>query len=326
MGVKILSIGAWAPEKILTNDDLSKMVDTSDEWIKSHTGISRRHIAEDGTATSDLALKASEIAIERSGLTPQDIDLIIVATATPDFNGFPSVACIIQEKLGAVNAGAFDLVAGCTGMVYSLEAARGFINNTTCKNVLVVGAEKLSSIVNWEDRNTCTLFGDGASALVVSYSEEDNFLDSIIKADGSGEDALKIRAGGSRFPLNEDDMPPKADRCLSMDGRSVYNFAVRVNTELIAEILENNNLTIDDIKYIIPHQANERIIMAAAKRLKFPMEKFYMNMAEYGNTSAASIGLAFNEIYEKGDIQRGDYIITVGFGAGLTYGANLIKW
>ncbi len=327
MGVKILSIGAWAPEKILTNDDLSKMVDTSDEWIVSKTGIKTRHIADENSATSDIAIEAAKIALERGNLKAEELDMIIVATTTPDFQGFPSTACVVQGKIGAVNAGAFDLVAACSGLAYAIEVAKGLINNGKMKNILVMGAEKLSSIVNWEDRNTCCLFGDGAGAIILSKGtdSEGDIIDSIIKADGTGEDALKVKVGGSRHPLTNT-LPEKADICLSMDGQAVYNFAVRVNTEMLTEILERNNLKAEDVKWIIPHQANYRIIKAAAKRLKIDEEKFYMNLADYGNTSSASIGLALNEIYEKGLISRGDYIITMGFGGGLTYAANLIKY
>ncbi|MGL1894421.1 MAG: ketoacyl-ACP synthase III [Spirochaetaceae bacterium] len=327
MGVKILSIGAWAPEKILTNDDLSKMVDTSDEWIQSKTGICQRHIADENTATSDIAIKAVEIALKRADLLPEDLDMIILATATPDFQGFPSTSCIIQGKIGAVNSGAFDLIAGCSGLAYAIEVARGLINNGKMKNIVVIGAEKLSSIVNWEDRNTCCLFGDGAGALILTESKEGegDIIDSIIKADGTGEDALKIKVGGSRNPI-KNYLPKKEDISLSMDGQAVYNFAVRVNTEMLKELLERHDLTADDIRWIVPHQANYRIIRAAARRLKIDENKFYMNLKDYGNTSAASIGLALNEIYEKGEIKRGDYIITMGFGAGLTYAANLIRY
>lgn len=328
MGVKILSIGAWVPEKILTNDDLSNMVDTSDEWIRSKTGICERHIADEETATSDIAINAAKLALKRAGLTAKELDMIIVATATPDFIGFPSTSCVIQGKLGAVNAGAFDLIAGCSGLAYSLEVARGLINNRgEIKNVMVIGAEKLSSIVNWEDRNTCCLFGDGAGALILTEGSdsEGNIIDSIIKADGTGEDALKIKVGGSRTPFT-DTLPEKADISLSMDGQAVYNFAVRVNTEMVTKLLERNNLTADDVKWIVPHQANYRIIKAASKRLKINEDKFFMNLANYGNTSAASIGIALNEMFEKDLIKKGDYIITMGFGAGLTYAANLIKY
>jgi len=327
MGVKILSIGAWTPSKVLTNQDLEKMVDTTDEWIRSKTGICTRRIADKDTATSDIGLNAAKIALERSGLNAEDLDMIIVATATPDFVGFPATSCIIQGKLGAVNAGAFDLVAGCSGLAYSIEVARGLINNGNMKNILVMGAEKLSSIVNWEDRATCCLFGDGAGALILSEGDdsEGNIIDSIIKADGTGEAALKILRGGSRFPI-EDTLPPKADRSLTMDGQAVYNFAVRVNTEMVKELLERNNLTSDDLAWIVPHQANYRIIKAAGKRLKIDESKFFMNLEDYGNTSAASIGIALNEMHEKDLLKRGDYIITMGFGAGLTYAANLIKY
>ena len=327
MGVKILSFGAWAPDKILTNDDLSKMVDTSDEWIRSKTGICQRHIADDETATSDLATKAAELALSRTDLTAEDLDCIIVATTSPDYHGFPSTACIVQKNLGAKNAGAFDLVAACSGLAYSVEVARGFINNGTMENVLIIGAEKLSSIVNWEDRNTCCLFGDGAGALILSRSGEGegDIIDSILMADGTGDDALKIKKGGSKFPLNGE-LPDIKDITLAMDGQAVYNFAVRVNTEMVQELLKRHNLTADDIAWIVPHQANYRIIKAASRRLKIDESKFYMNLADYGNTSAASIGLALNEMYEKDLIKKGDLIIMMGFGAGLTYAANLIRY
>ncbi|MBN2619132.1 MAG: ketoacyl-ACP synthase III [Spirochaetales bacterium] len=327
MGVKILSIGAWTPNKILTNDDLSKMVDTSDEWIRSKTGICQRHIADADTATSDIAINAAKLALERANISAEDLDCIIVATTSPDHHGFPSTSCIIQGKLGAVNAGAFDLVAACSGLAYGIEVARGFINNGTMKYVMVIGAEKLSSIINWNDRNTCCLFGDGAGALILSKSSEGegDIIDSIIMADGTGEDALKIKAGGSRNPFTNE-LPSIEDLTLSMDGQAVYNFAVRVNTEMVQQLLDKHNLTSEDITWIVPHQANYRIIKAASKRLKISEDKFFMNLADYGNTSAASIGIALNEMYEKGILKRGDLIITMGFGAGLTYAANLIRY
>ncbi|QEN03765.1 ketoacyl-ACP synthase III [Thiospirochaeta perfilievii] len=327
MGVKILSVGAWTPSKVLTNDDLTKMVDTSDEWIRTMTGICERRIADEDTATSDIAYNAAKIALERAKINADELDMIIVATATPDYIGFPATACIVQDRIGATKAGAFDLVAGCSGLSYAIEVARGLINNGRMKNIMIIGAEKLSSIVNWNDRSTCCLFGDGAGSLILSKGSDadGDIIDSIVRADGSGECALKINAGGSRNPI-KDTLPDITERTLYMDGQAVYNFAVKVNTEMVKELLERHNLTADDIAWIVPHQANYRIIKAASKRLKLDESKFYMNLKDYGNTSAASIGIALNEMHEKGLLKRGDYIITMGFGAGLTYAANLIKY
>ncbi|MCK4542180.1 MAG: ketoacyl-ACP synthase III [Spirochaetales bacterium] len=327
MDVVIRSIGAYVPEKVVSNDDLAKTMDTSDEWIKSHTGISTRHIVAEDQATSDLALAAAKIALDRSGLNILDIDLIMVATATGDYVGFPATACIVQDKLGARHAGAFDIAAGCTGFAYGLEIARGMISGGSAKNILVIGAESLTRIANWEDRDTCVLFGDGAGAAVVSAEENADgrgILYSVLRSEGNGATCLMRFAGGSRNPITDD--TPRSDILLSMDGQSVYMFAVRVNTAVINTILDENNLTLDDIKYFVPHQANIRIIQAAAKRLKVPMEKFYVNIDKYANTSAASIPIALNEMHETGKLQRGDLIITLGFGAGLTYGGNLIRW
>lgn len=346
MGAFIRSIGAYIPEKRVTNDDLAQHIDTSDEWIRSHTGIGARHIASDDEATSDIGTAAAQLALERAGMQADELDGIILATATPDHPGFPATSCIIQHKLGVDSVMAFDVVAGCTGFIYMLEIARGLILTGHYKNIMVIGAEKLSSITNWEDRNTCVLFGDGAGAAVVSSTDaypelasagkQDSsasgtqgsaVLDSRINAEGSGSYSLYIPAGGSRNPLKDRTEAFSAEEVtLHMDGRRVYNFAVRVVVETIRDLLERNGLEIGDITYIVPHQANQRIIQAAAKRLSIPADKFYMNIEQYANTSAASIPIALNEMYEQGKLKRGDRILTVGFGAGLTYGGNVIVW
>ncbi len=327
MNAYIKSIGAYIPKKRVTNDELSKTMDTSDEWIRSHTGIGSRHIAEDGMTTADIGTYAAQKALERADLKPEDIDMVILTTATPDYVGFPATSCIIQDKLGAVNAGAFDLTAGCTGFVYGLEVAKNFIENGSMKNILLVSAEMLTKIANWEDRNTAVLFGDGAGAAVISADESgvSGIDDTILKADGSGAPALERHTGGVVHPY-EEGKTTWADTALYMDGQAVYKFAVKVNSILISSLLERNKLTIDDLAWIVPHQANKRIIQAAAKRLKLPLDKFFMNLEEYANTSSASIPIALNDMYENGKLKRGDKLLLTGFGAGLTYGGSILRW
>ncbi len=327
MNAYIKSIGTYIPERRVTNDELAKTMDTSDEWIRSHTGIGSRHIADKSMNTADIAIKAAEVALERGGVKAEELDMIILTTATPDYVGFPATACIVQDKLGASNAGAFDLTAGCTGFVYGLEVAKNFLKSGHMKNILLVSAEMLTQIANWEDRNTAVLFGDGAGAVVVSTSDDDisGIDDTILKAEGSGSYALERKVGGVAHPY-EEGKTTWADTALYMDGQAVYKFAVKVNTQLISSLMERNNLTIDDIKWIVPHQANERILQAAAKRLKLSMDKFFLNLEEYANTSSASIPLALNDLYEKGELKRGDKLLLTGFGAGLTYGGAIIRW
>ncbi len=327
MSVYIRSIGAYIPEKRMTNDELAQIVDTSDEWIQSHTGIQARHLCGEQEVTSDLAVNAGKLAMERAGLSPDDIDLVILATASPDYIGFPSTSSIVQDKLGLAHSGAFDLVAGCTGFVYGLETGRAMITAGSARNVLLIGAETLSRITNWKDRNTCVLFGDGAGAAVLSQSDdpERGILDSILGSEGKGAEHLVRKAGGSREPFNGKDTPEE-DLYIQMNGRQVYNFAVRVNTEIIKSLLEKNSLKFDQVKWVVPHQANIRILQAAANRLKLPMDKFFTNIHEYANTSAASIPIALNEMYETGKLEAGDTLLLTGFGAGLTYGGNLLRW
>jgi 3-oxoacyl-[acyl-carrier-protein] synthase-3 len=324
----IKAISFKVPEKRVSNDELAETVDTSDEWIYSHTGIKYRHIAEEHTAASDLALQPCLDVIEQAHIDPKEIDLIIVATITQDYVGFPSTACVLQDKLGAVNAGAMDLAAACTGYIYSLEIAKALIKTGSAKNILLVSSEILTKITDWTDRNTCVLFGDGAGASLVGLNEENtesDILFSILGAEGNGAPYLIRMAGGSRYPIRPNSETNK-DAYIKMDGQKVYHFAVRVLCKTIKRILEKFNLSIQDIAYIVPHQANIRIIEAAATRLKIPIEKFYVNIQEYANTSGATIPIALGEMVEKGLLHRGDYIITVGFGGGLTYGGNLICW
>lgn len=324
----IKTISSYVPEKRVSNHDLSKQVDTTDEWIYTHTGIKYRHIADEDTAASDLAIKPCLDVLNQAGIHPKDVDLIIVATVTPDYPGFPSTACILQDKLGAINAGAMDVAAACTGFIYSLEIAKNFIKTGSAKNILVIAVEVLSKITDWTDRYTCVLLGDGAAAALVCLNDncsESDIIFSILRAEGNGAEYLIKKAGGSRHPLHRGKEIPE-NPYLQMDGQKVYHFAVRVLCDTIMKILDKSSLSIDDIAYIVPHQANIRIIKAASKRLKIPFEKFYMNIEEYANTSAATIPIALHEMNLKNLLRRGDYIMTIGFGGGLTYGGNLICW
>jgi 3-oxoacyl-[acyl-carrier-protein] synthase-3 len=327
MKAYIQSISSYIPEKRISNEELAQNLDTSHEWIVSHTGIHFRHIARADQATSDLAIIAAQRAMEKAGVTPDELDLIICGTASPDHPGFPSTACIIQDSIQAHNSGAVDLLAACTSFVYGLETARTFIETNSASHILVIGAETMSTITNWNDRD-CVLFGDGAGAAVVSANTDDtesSIIYSRLRAEGSGAEHLKREAGGSRstfkIGLTQED-----ELYLKMNGRKVYTFAVRVIVDTLLHLLEQNNLTFDDIDYIVPHQANIRIIEAAAKRMGISVDKFYMNISEYANTSAASIPIALNEMEGKGLLKRGDKILTVGFGGGLTYGGNYLIW
>ena len=328
MNAVIRSTGTYVPVRRMSNAELPKHLDTSDEWIVSHTGIRNRHLAADDQSTSDLAVEAARKALHRAQMPSTEIDVIVVATATPDFVGFPATACIVQDKLGASNAAAMDLTAGCTGFIYGLETARGFVASGFARNVLLIGAEVLTRHIDWQDRNTCVLFGDGAGAVVVSAEEgtkPTGVLATHIRADGSGARLLERTAGGSRYPF-QSGVTAQSDTYLKMDGRQVYNFAVKVIVETIQILLEKGRLTVDQIKYIVPHQANVRIIEAAAKRARIPLEKFYINIQEFANTSAATIPIALAEMQGKHLLNPGDLILTVGFGAGLTYGGNLLRW
>ncbi|MDD4601378.1 3-oxoacyl-[acyl-carrier-protein] synthase 3 [bioreactor metagenome] len=323
--VGILGIGSYVPEKVITNAELEKMVDTSDAWIVERTGIKERHVAGDGEATSDLATKAAERALLDAGVKAEELDLIIVATVTPDMV-FPSVACLVQDNLKACKAAAFDLTAVCSGFIYGLVVGSSFIKSGTYKKVLVIGAETLSKITDWTDRNTAILFGDGAGAVVLGETLPGHGILGVhLGSDGSGGDLLKVAAGGSRQPTSEKTIADRA-HFIQMDGKEVFKFAVKVMGEAASKALEAANISPKEIACLVPHQANLRIIQSAAKRLGLPMDKVVVNVDKYGNTSAASIPIALDEGVKSGRIKNGDVVVIVGFGGGLTWGAGVIKW
>ena len=321
----ILGLGSSLPDKVLTNSDLEKMVDTSDEWILQRTGISQRRILDKSTPTSELGYKAAKNALEDAGLTAEDLDLIIVATETPDYLT-PSMSCIIQGKLGATKAAAFDINAACSGFIYGMTVASQFIKSGTYKNILVIGCEGLSKITDWEDRNTCILFGDGAGAAVLGPVEEGyGIITTTIGADGSLGNVLTVPC----CYMNEEDIelrPRENKRVLWMEGSKVLKFAVRIMEYGAKKVLEDANMTLDDVKIIIPHQANIRILDGAAKRLGVSDDKVYSLLDKYGNISSASIPVGLCEAYKEKRFSKGDNLILVGFGGGLTWGAALIKW
>ena len=322
---RIISTGSYLPEKVLTNYDLEKMVDTSDEWIIERTGIKERRIADDSQAASDLAYEASKIALERAGLKADDIDLIIVATVTGDMP-FPSTACILQDKLGAVNAVGFDINATCSGFLYSLYIADSLIKSRMHKRVLIVGAEVLSRITDWEDRNTCVIFGDGAGAVIIEQTEEDRgILSTHINSDGRMWELLHVPGGGSRYPVSIDSIKNKL-HYIKMKGNETFKVAVRTLEDLAIKTLDENKLDSSMLSLLIPHQANLRIIQATADRIGIPMDKVIVNIERYGNTSAASIPIALDEAVRTGRIKDGDYILLEAFGGGFTWASALIRW
>lgn len=321
----ITGIGVHLPSNILTNADLERMVDTSDEWITARTGIKERRIADKNTAASDLGVKAARKALEDAGIMPHEVDLIIVGTITPDMI-FPSTACIIQEKLGAKNAASFDILAGCTGFIYALSAGVQYIKNGECENVLIIGTEVLSKIMNWEDRGTCVLFGDGAGAVLLQgVSHDRGVLATHIGSDGLGADLLKQPAGGSRTPADFLTVEKKL-HTLMMNGNEVFRFAVKIMGEASVKAVEKSGLELNDIDFFVPHQANIRIIHSAVKRLNLSNDKVAVNLDKYGNMSSASVPVALKEALEQGKIKSGDNIVMVAFGAGLTWGASVVKW
>jgi 3-oxoacyl-[acyl-carrier-protein] synthase-3 len=320
----IRGVGMYVPERVMTNADLEKLVDTSDEWITSRTGIRERHIAADDETSSSMGAQAARCAIENAGISPDEIDLVIVGTATPDFP-FPATACLVQDALG-ITGGAFDVEAGCTSFMYALSAASSFVMSGMHANVLVIGTEVLSRILDWTDRSTCVLFGDGAGAVVVSAGEFASFQPQfILGADGSGGPSLCVPAGGSARPASEETI---ADRLhfVKMAGPEVFRFATRVVEESTGQVLQKSGLTPEDVNLFIPHQANVRIIDHAVKRLRIPRDRVFLNIDRYGNTSSASIPIALFEAQQNGKLKPGDTILTVGFGAGLTWGAGAIQW
>lgn len=324
--VSIVATGAYLPSRRVDNNELAeRLPDTSDKWIRENTGIRSRHILADDEAVSDMAYEAAKNALENAGVSPQDIGMIFVATCTPDYGGFPSTACLVQERLGASQAPALDLSAACTGFVYGLEVARGYAQLED-RPILLVGAEAMSRVVDWDDYKTCVLFGDGAGAVLLKAGAESDeptgILDSFLAADGSSARVLFLE-GGTRRPASTEIMKHNV---LTMNGKKVFNFAVKSMVQVIKHFLDKHNLGPDDVKYVIPHQANKRIIRFATSKVPIPEERFFINLDKVANTSGASIPLALAEMNEKGLLQRGDLIITVGFGAGLTFGGNLIRW
>jgi len=326
LNATITAIGTYVPEKILTNKDLEKMVDTNDEWIRTRTGIQERRIVENGVATSHMSVNAIKKMLTEYDIDPATIDTIIVSTVTPDMF-FPSTACLIQDQIGATNAWGFDLSAACSGFVFGLETATQFILGGRSKRILVVGADTMSSITDYEDRNTCILFGDGAGAVLVEPTENPEYgiLDSIMYCDGSGAEYLNMPAGGSLNPATHETVENNM-HYLYQDGRTVFKYAVNGMASVAVEVLERNNLTGDDVDYFIPHQANKRIIDAAAKKMKIAPEKVVINIDKYANTTAATIPLGLHEIVKSGQIQNGDTIVFATFGAGFTWGATLLRW
>ncbi len=322
----ISGLATYLPPRTLTNADLEKMVDTNDEWILQRTGIRKRHIVEAGVATSDLAAEASRAAIAQAGLTPADIDVIVVGTTTPD-TIFPSTACLLQHKIGASKAWGFDLGAACSGFTYALTTAAGFVSAGMARHALVVGADVMSSIIDYTDRTTCVLFGDGAGAVVVSPSAGDGLglIDFAHEVDGSGGPALCMPAGGSKLPASHETVDQRL-HYVHQDGQAVFRFAVRKNEEVCRRLLVRNGLTADDLDLFVSHQANKRIIESAAQRLGVPPEKMVLNIGDYGNTTAATIPLALNDAVRDGRLKKGDLVLLASVGAGFTVGSVLLRW
>jgi 3-oxoacyl-[acyl-carrier-protein] synthase-3 len=323
--IKITGTGFYVPDKVLTNLDLEKMVDTSDEWITSRTGIKERRIVSDDQATSDLSIEASRMALENAGLKAKDIDLIIVATSSPD-TILPSTACWVQKGLGAGNIPAFDISAGCTGWIYGLIVAEGMILNGAHKRILLIGSETLTRITNWKDRNTCVLFGDAGSAVVLEESDDESgMLSSYWGADGNLGDLLYMPGGGTRIPASTESVTQDL-HYIHMKGNDVFKHAVKRMGEASLAALESAGLKKEDINYLIPHQANIRIINATGRRLKVPSEKVYTNIHKYGNVSVASIPLGLHELWEEGKLKKGTIVLMVAFGAGFTWAAVAYRW
>lgn len=323
--IGIVGLGIYAPEKVMTNADWEKLVDTSDEWIRTRTGIQERRYAVEGQGTSDLAVEAAKNALKDAGMVPEDVEFIILATCTPDYRA-QNASSLVQAKLGAVNAAAFDLSAACSGFIYALSIGKSMIQSGMYKNILVIAAESVSRLLNMKDRNTAILFGDGAAAAVLKEVEDGyGIISSFLGTEGVTDDILRINAGGTLHPVTHEAID-NGDVYLKMNGQEVFKFAVKALPKATKSALEAGNLTVEDLNLVIPHQANMRIIESAAKRLKLPMDMFYVNLQKYGNTSAASVGLALGEAVQEGKVKKGDMLALTGFGAGLTYGSLILKW
>ncbi|WOO40685.1 beta-ketoacyl-ACP synthase III [Rubellicoccus peritrichatus] len=324
--VILSGLGICLPEKVVSNDDLAQQIDTSDEWIRSRTGIGERRLAGEGQETSTMGAEAARNALKDAGLTVDDIDVIICTTMTPDMV-FPSAACLIQAELGIPRVPAFDVTAACSGFLYGLEVGGSLVRTGAYKRALIVGSEKMSSVIDWEDRSTCVLFGDGAGACILEKGTESGvgIIDVVLGADGSRDDLLYMAAGGSRMPATGETVANR-DHFLKMNGKEVFKLAVKEMGGVATELLERNGVTPDQLKCVIPHQANVRIIDSLAARLELPRERFLINIDRFGNTSAASVPLALEEARRLGRFESGDYILLAAFGAGLTWGGALLKW
>ena len=321
---KITGTGSAVPDAVLSNSDLEKMVETSDEWITTRTGIRERRIADGNTASSDIAREAAEAALGAAGVAAERLDTVIVGTVTPDFP-FPSTACVVQGLIGAKNACAFDLMAGCAGFLYTLHVAQGMIRSGGAERILVIGAETLSKIVDFKDRSTCILFGDGAGAVVLEASDEPGILSSVVSSDGDCWDLLYVPAGGSRTPISRDVLE-NGEQYIKMKGNDVFKIAVKSMESATVDAVEKAGLRPDDIDLFVPHQANHRIVEAVRKRLDFPEEKVFVNLERYGNTSAASVPLAFDEAVRSGRAKEGDTVLFAAFGAGFAWGASVVRF
>ena len=336
MGIKILGTGSYLPEKVVTNEDIAKTLDTTDEWIYSHTGIRSRHVAGEGETTSTMAAEAGRRALEAAGVKPEEIGLIVLATSSPDYNPFPSTACVVQGMLGCVNAGAFDLQAACAGFIYALEQARGFVNFYPQKKALVIGAESLTRVLDWSDRSSCILFGDGAGALVLGNDEAPGIASTkttahtILGADGNGSHFI-VRTGGTReapkFAESGVPLPAAAERPeLTLMGHDVFAFAVKTLSKVARDLCETLGTSPEELDRVFAHQANGRIIEATARRMKLPLSKFWLNLETTANTSAASVPISLDQAVKAGELKDGMKIVMVGFGAGLTYAGTYCTW
>jgi 3-oxoacyl-[acyl-carrier-protein] synthase-3 len=327
VGAKVTALGTYVPPKLLTNADLEKMIDTSDQWITERTGIKQRHIVENGMATSDMACEAVRDILDQKNLAPTDIEAIFLGTVTPDMI-FPSTACLVQDKIGAKGAWGFDVSAACSGFLYTLQTAVKFVETGAHKRVVAIGADTMSSIINYQDRATCVIFGDGAGSVLIEPAEDGDpniFIDFIHEVDGSGAVSLNMPAGGSKLPASHETVDRK-QHYVHQDGQAVFKYAVRKMAEASEKLLERNGLTGKDVDIFVPHQANKRIIMSAAERLGMDESKVIINIGEYGNTTAATIPLALHTARQQGKLKKGSTVLMAAVGAGFTVGATLVKW
>jgi 3-oxoacyl-[acyl-carrier-protein] synthase III len=327
IGAKVTALGTYVPPRLLTNEDLEKLVDTTSTWIMERTGIKQRHLADDGVATSDMAVEAIRPMLEKRGIAPTEIDAIILGTVTPDML-FPSTACLVQDKLGCKGAWGFDVSAACSGFLYALQTGVQFVQTGAHRKVLVVGADKMSSIINYQDRATCVIFGDGAGAVLIepaAAGDQNIFIDFMHEIDGSGAASLYMPAGGSKLPPSHETVDKKM-HFVHQDGQAVFKYAVRKMAEVSEKLLDRNGLTGKDVDVFIPHQANRRIIMSAAERLGMPEEKVIINIGEYGNTTAGTIPLAMGTAIEEGKLRKGSMVLLASVGAGFSVGATLLRW